>query len=264
MQRIPESVVELGPGASIGTGVAALLSGAQRYTGIDAVDFTSSTSNMEAYHGLEFLFRNRAPRPSRGFPPFDQYLDKHLFPSHILSPEILAGALQDARVREIHGAVRALNSDMPSPRLRYRTWQQPPAVADGTVDLVFSQVVMNQVDDLDSVYGSCARWLAPGGWMSHHIDFSSLDTTSEWNGHRAYGEAAWKLACGRRPYFVNRAVLGGHLQSIEAHGLEVVEVHRRVLPGGLTRAQHAPRWRECSDKDLATRTAFVMARKRAN
>lgn len=262
MHHIPQSVVELGPGASVGTGVAALLSGAHRYTGIDAVDFTSSKSNMEAFHGLELLFRNRAPRPSSGFPPYDQYLDERLFPSHILSPEVLARALENERVKAIHHAVRALGTGEPDSRLRYCTWARPLSIPHGTVDLVFSHVVVNQVNDLDMVYANCSRWLGPGGWMSHHIDFTSLGTTSAWNGHRAYGEIAWKIACGRRPYFVNRAVLGEHLECMKAHGFDVVEVHRGTLPGGLARHEHAPRWRACSDEDLATRTAFVIARKR--
>lgn len=262
MQDIPESVVELGPGASIGTGLAALLSGAQRYVGIDAVDFTSSEANLEVLHGLELLFGSRAPRPASGFPQFDQYLDERLFPSHILSPEVLARSLDNDRVAEIEEAVKALGGDRPDPMLRYQTWGRPLAIPDGTVDLVFSQVVMNQVDDMDAVYGNCAQWLKPGGWMSHHIDLSSLDTTPEWNGHRGYGDAAWKLARGNRPYFVNRALLSEHLQHMKAHGFDVVDVQRRVIPGGLTRYEHATRWRFCAEEDLATRTAFVIARKR--
>ena len=262
MRSMPASVLELGPGASIGTGVAALLSGAERYIGIDAVAYATANANTQVLAELRALFERRAPRPKAGFPSFDQYLDARLFPSHILDDRRLGAALAPERLARIEHAVEALATPAPDPAIRYYTWDHALDIAEGSVDLVFSHVVMNQVDDLDATYRHCARWVKPGGWMSHQIDFTSLDTTPEWNGHRRYGELAWKIIAGRRAYFVNREVLGGHIALMRRHGFEIVEVIRGARQGGLGRDQLAPRWRSCSDEDLATQTAFVLARRR--
>lgn len=261
MRCMPRSVLELGPGDSIGTGLAALLCGVERYIGVDKVAFASNRANIAVFRELTYLLQRRAPRPVGGFPPFDAYLDERLFPGHILGEQRLAASLAPSRLARLERAVHALGTSSPDPAIRYFTWERPDEIGDGDIDLVFSHVVINHVDDLEGLYAGCARWVRPGGWMSHQIDFTSLGTTPEWNGHRRYGELAWKVISGRRPYFVNREVLGTHLRIMTRHGFEIVHVIRGLRQGGLTRAQHAPRWRRCSDEDLATQTGFVIARR---
>jgi hypothetical protein len=262
MHVMPSTVVELGPGSSIGTGLAALLSGAERYVGIDAVAHATPDSNLQVFRELCWLFEQRAPRPNAGFPPFDMYLDASLFPSHVLTKERLEETLAPARLNRLQQAVMALSSRSPRPAIRYHTWNDRHGLGEAQVDLIFSHVVMNEIGDLEAVYQRCARWCRPGAWMSHHIDLSSLDTTPEWNGHRRYGELTWKLIAGNRPYFVNRETISTHLSLMERNGFEIVEVLRRRGENGLPREQHAARWRSRPDEDLSTRTAFVIARRR--
>ena len=93
-----------------------------------------------------------------------------------------------------------------------------------------------------------ARWTRPGGWMSHQVDFTCLETATEWNGHRAYGELAWKLIAGKRPYFVSREPLATHVRLIDAHGFDVVRVIRGRREGGIRRRHRrvvddSGRWR---------------------
>jgi hypothetical protein len=262
MHVMPSTVVELGPGSSIGTGLAALLSGAERYVGIDAVAHATSDANLQVFRDLCRLFEQRAPRPNAGFPSYDRYLDASLFPSHILTPDRLRASLAPERLNRLQEAVSALATSSPRPAIRYHTWSGRNGLGEAQVDLIFSHVVMNEIQDLDFVYDRCARWARPGAWMSHHIDFSSLDTTPEWTGHRRYGELAWRVIAGNRPYFVNRETLATHLGIMQKKGFDVVEVIRGKRDDGLTREQHAPRWRSCSDEDLTTRSAFVIARRR--
>lgn len=262
MDEIPESVLELGPGESIGTGVAALLSGAERYVAIDAVPHMRPEANAAVFSQLVALFQARAPRPRAGFPPIDQHLDARLFPAAALDEAHLARALAPARLARIEQAVRSIGRGDPEATIRYCTWSSPQPFAAGSVDLVFSHVVLNHVDDLADTYANCARWLRPGGWMSHQVDFTCLGTAAEWNGHRAYGELAWKVIRGRRPYFVNREPVATHLRVLENLGCEVVQVLRGSKQGGITREQLAPRWRGISDEDLATQTCFIVARRR--
>jgi methyltransferase family protein len=262
MRDMPRSVVELGPGSSIGTGLAALLSGAERYVGIDAVEHATADANLAVFRELCRLFEQRAPRPTRGFPAFDEYLDARLFPSRILTDERLEESLAPHRLNRLQKAVEALSSPSPHPAIRYQTWRAGSGPGDAQFDLVFSHVVMNEVEDLEGTYARCAAWLRPGGWMSHQIDFTSLDTTPEWNGHRRYGEVTWKIISGRRPYFVNREPMGTHLRTMERVGFEIVAAIRGRATGGLTREQHAERWRAFPDEDLDTQTGFIIARRR--
>jgi hypothetical protein len=262
MREVPRSVLELGPGESIGTGIAALLTGAERYVAIDKVLHMRPEANIAVFWELAQLLRSRAPRPLAGFPPFDEYLDERLFPSRILGDAVLDAALDPDRLARIEAAVRAVGTERASPMIRYESWDALRPVEPASVDLALSHVVMNHVDDLEGAYHALGQWVRPGGWMSHQVDFTSLGTAEEWNGHRKYGELAWKVIAGRRPYFVNREPLQTHLAILDRCGFDIAHLVRGRKPGGIERAQLAPRWRGISDDDLGTQTAFIIARRR--
>jgi SAM-dependent methyltransferase len=249
MRAMPHTVVELGPGTSLGTGFAALLSGAQRYIAIDAVRYAKSDYNEPIFRKLIALFQRREARPRKGWPDFDALLDDKLFPSHILTEQRLAASLAPERLQSLRGAIR------------YRTLAEEDPVRESEADLVFSHVVMCHVDDLNDFYARCARYLKRGGWMSHQTDFSCRELLPDWNGHLKYGESAWKIIAGRRPYFLNRDRLSKHLELLRKHGFELAAALRGMRGGGIERAQLAPRWRAISDEDLYCRGAFIIARK---
>src|SRR3979409_1984427 len=58
-----ETMAELGPGDSLGIGLAALISGTQRYLALDAVRYADSTRNLQIFDESIALFRDRAPIP---------------------------------------------------------------------------------------------------------------------------------------------------------------------------------------------------------
>jgi SAM-dependent methyltransferase len=262
MATVPETVLELGPGASIGTGVAALLSGARNYLAVDVVRHLRENRDLALFHELAGLFRARAPRPRAGFPAYDQYLDARLFPSHILDEPRLAEALDPERLDRLEADIARLSQAGPESAIRYFAGDDAGEVPERAGDLVFSQVVLNHANELEPIYADCARWLKPGGWMSHQVDFTANGTAAEWNGHLAYGELAWKIVLGRRPYFINRAPVAEHLRLLDAHGFDLVHVIRARGEGGIRRDELARRWRTMSDDDFTTRNAFIIARKR--
>jgi hypothetical protein len=261
LQSMPHSILELGPGESLGTGLAALLCGAQRYAAIDVVRHASVTSTRPVLRELTTMFQNRAPRPVKGWPDYDAELDARLFPSAILPDEDLAHTLKPSRVAQIGAAVERLDFEHQHPMVRYATWGEPEPMGAGEADLIFSHVVMGLVESVDPIYGHCARWLRRGGWMSHQIDLTSHGVTDEWNGHLRYSDAAWTAIAGRRPLFVNRERVSAHVRLIEKNGFEVISVLRRIATGGIARNELAPRWRDISDEDLNCSTAFIVARK---
>jgi SAM-dependent methyltransferase len=262
LTRVPDTVAELGPGDSLGIGLAALLSGANHYEALDVVPFASPTANLEVFEELVSLFERRAPSPAEGFPDFWQYMDDDLFPHHILTDDVLAASLAPRRVDAVRRALRGEPVDDIS--IDYRVpWTDRSIVRPATVDLVLSHSVMEHVGDLDATYGAIARWLRPGGLMSHQIDFTSHGLSQTWNGYRAYSEPLWKAIVGRRPFLINRAPCSVHQELIDRHGFQVTCCLKNLRSDGIERARLARRWRSISDADLECAGAYVQARRPA-
>src|SRR5262245_5472028 len=102
---MPSSVAELGPGESLGGGLAALLSGVSRVYGLDAVAYSSTVKNLRMLDEMVDRFPCRAPRPTQVWPEFDAYLDASLFPGHILTDEVLERTLAPGRIEAIRDAI---------------------------------------------------------------------------------------------------------------------------------------------------------------
>jgi hypothetical protein len=127
--------------------------------------------------------------------------------------------------------------------------------------MVFSQAVMEHIDDPGGAYRAAQRWLRPGGFMSHQVDFRSHDYTSEWNGHWACSSPRWRLIRGLSPYLINRLPYSSHVDLINASGFRIVHTVRHQENAGITRNQLAREFRWLNDDDLHTFTAFFQAAK---
>jgi hypothetical protein len=262
----PRTVAELGPGDSLGIGLAALLTGASTYVGLDLVNYASAARNAAVLDDLVALFESRAPIPdATEFPEVKPYLPSYEFPEHILTQERLAGCLAPSRLAKIRHALERVN-DTPDARgeegvrIIYRApWNDPAVIERGTIDLVYSQAVLEHVDDLERTYRALAVWIRPGGFASHQIGFVSHGITPEWNGHWTISDPVWKLIRGRRPYLLNREPASTHLRLIRASGLEVVNEARVGKQSDVARERLAARFRAMSDEDLTTRAVFVQA-----
>jgi len=264
MRQVPAMVAEMGPGKSLGCGLAALLSGAERYAALDKVRHASAATTVPLLEPMRALFSSRAPRPAKGWPDYDDMLDARLFPGQILTDERLSRSLAAPRLAELSDAARKLDDKKQHRRLRYGTWHDAAnVVVAGQADLIFSHAVLSFVEDQEAFYQCCARWLKPGGWMSHQIDFRCSGVANEWNGHLQYSEAVWRIIVGQRPFFVNRHRLSHHLALLRKYGFEVQSVERFVRQDGIERSALAPRWRDISDEDLTCANAFIIARKAA-
>jgi len=259
LDAVPATVAELGPGDSLGIGLAALLSGASRYEALDVVPFASTDTNVAVFDELVSLFERRAPSPAAGFPDFWQYLDNDLFPHDILTDDVLATSLAPERVDRIRRLLRgAVFDDL---AITYRVpWTDESVVREHSVDLVLSHSVMEHVVDIDGTYQAIARWLKPGGLMSHQIDFTSHGLSQQWNGYRAYPELVWKAVLGKRPFLINRVPCSEHRDAIDRHRFEVTCYLQNHRSDGIERAKLAKTWQSLSDDDLNCAGAYVQAR----
>src|SRR5690606_22025848 len=187
-------------------------------------------------------------------------LDDHRFPAAVLTETRLARALAPDRVARLRRALVADGHDPSSPITYRAPWFDAATIEPGTVDWIFSQAVMEHVDDLDATYRACHAWLSPGGVMSHQIDYKSHGTAAAWNGHWAYSDIAWRMVRGARLYLVNRQPHSAHRAALARAGFELLLDLPVMRRDGLPRARLAPRYRTLDDADLATAGAFLIAR----
>lgn len=260
----PEAVAELGPGDSLGIGLAALLSGVSRYYGFDVVPHASHQRNRQVLAELVELYARRAPIPDADeLPEVEPRLASYTFPGQAWPEDRLRAALAPSRLRAIERAIEGDSDPAVGPAVAYVVpWNDPAVIRPGSVDLVLSQAVMEHVDDLPGTYRALHAWLKPGGYMSHTIDYRSHGTASGWNGHWGHSDFSWKLVRGRLPYLLNRQPHSAHLHLLEGAGFELVTDLRTRSGPELARDRLAPRFRAAlTDDDLSTPVAFVQARK---
>jgi hypothetical protein len=259
---IPNTLAELGPGDSIGVGIAALLSGANHYYGLDIKRYSSLDRNLKILDELADLFKRKAPRPVKGFPDFDALLDENLFPNAILTDRVLSNALHPARIAAIKQAIINGVSDDGTISIQYIVpWNDEKNIEPQSVDVIVSHSVLEHVNDLESAYTACHGWLKPNGIMTHQIDFTSHGLAKLWNGYRTYSERVWKMLSSKRDCWINRQPVSVHQHIIENLGFDSLIVLKQYKNNNLSMNHLAPRWRSLSEDDLSCSGVFLQARK---
>ena len=226
----PRTVMELGPGRSLSAPIAALLGGADRAIGMDAVAYASGPENLRVFDAL-----------------------------------VEEAGVDEGRAAELRRAVAAAGDPGRETVLQYRApWSDESAVPPETVDFIFSISVLEHVTDPDAVYRSCFRWLRPGGVMAHKIDHSSHGITRHWNGHYWVPDWLWRLIMGRRPYAINRWTPDDHRTAAKAAGFEVISMECGTADDDgspLYRQEPQGQFRGLSRQSLFAKTSiFVMRR----
>jgi SAM-dependent methyltransferase len=255
MTEAPPSVVEIGPGRSLGSGIAAMLCGANQYYAADIAPYTDRRENGPVVDEIAELLRKREPIPGdTEFPKVYPRLQDYSFPDHILTPAILEASLAPARVAAIRAAVTGETADASGIRVVYET---PDAlkrgIPPGSIDMVFSQAAMQYVTDLDSYYQTMYKWLRPGGMITHQMQFTSEGITRDWNGFMAVSDFTWETLTHERLYVMSRQPCSWHITAMEKAGFKVAKCLRELGSSALTRRDLAPRYRQVPDEDLETR-----------
>lgn len=261
MAGVPRSLVELGPGDTLGVGLAALLSGVDEYYALDVVRYADPAHDLQIFEELVTLFETRAGRPSKGWPDYENLLDRQLFPSHILTEKVLGRALQPQRVEAIRQMLRAPHAGgRGGMAIHYiAPWTEQAVPLRGSLDAVISHTVLQHVSDLEGTYRAIAGWLKLGGIMSHQIDFGCMGMAREWNWHWGCSDFLWKIIAGRRAYLINRQPCSAHLKLMEKHGFRTSCVLKYHRTDGIHRARLSAPWRHLDDDDLTCSGAFVVA-----
>lgn len=258
----PKTVGELGPGDSLGIGLAALISGSDRYFAFDVMEHASVESNLAIFEELVALFQDKAPIPaSAEFPKLKPHLDKYDFPDDILDDGRLRRALESSRLDRIRDSISGGHRN--DSLVQYKVpWYDAAVIEDESIDVLYSQAVLEHVDDLRGTYRAMRAWLKPSGYISHQIDFKCHGYAEDWNGHWAYSDFVWKVIRGRRPYLINREPHSTHVAMLAEEGFRIVCDDRFVTDSRVTISDLAPRFQSMSSEDLVTSAAFIQGVKK--
>ncbi len=257
----PRIVAELGPGNSLGVGLCALMSGAEKCFALDVVHHVDLERNLEIFDELLALFRARAPIPDeQELPHVKPYLDGYEFPAEILTDELLDEALSAQRIQLIRDSLRDISQ--PNSMIEYKVpWADAGVIQSGQVDMIYSQAVLEHVEDLANTYRAMHSWLHDSGLISHQIDFRCHGSAAEWNGHWRYNNWLWKLIKGNRHDLINRMPLSAHKDLLLRSGFKLLQEVRVTSPSRFSVGQLAGPFRSISQEDIQTSGAFLLARK---
>jgi len=265
----PKSIAEIGPGDTLGVGLAALISGAEEYYACDVVKHAHNVDdNLELLAGVISLFGSRAPIPGEEeFPDLYPRLMSYKFPDHIFTAARMCESLKNDRINSIRSEIAKIDKNFSEGRegrvkIRYVVpWYGSDVIQRGQLDMIFSQAVMEHVDDMVLAYGIMYAYLKSGGFVSHEIDFQSHGTALVWNGHWGYSDLLWKIIKGRMPYLINRYTHSQHLDVIKRAGFKIIIDITSKRTGGIDRQLCATQFKNMSDEDMVTSSAFIQAAK---
>lgn len=268
--RLPEVTAELGPGDSIGVGLMSLLTGAKHYYALDVVQHTDLKENVSVVDELVelLLYQNDIPNDEE-FPRLYPRLDSYDYPSRIITEQRLMNAKDREWIQNLKGNLQKNENFSKDSSIKYFCpWCDSSVINESSVDMIFSQAVLEHVDDLYETYKTMSLWLKHGGVMSHQIDFQSHGTAEEWNGHWSYSDFEWKLIKGRRTYGINRAPLSVHVELLNKTGFKILAIipvknySEEKYTGAISRDKLSRRFNNITEEDFSTCSAHILAIKK--
>jgi hypothetical protein len=252
--KVPRVVAELGPGSSIGMGLAALIAGAETYYGLDIASHLDIDRNLAIFDDLVEMFRRWKQVPQHGmhestFPlplnwEFPATIEKNI--DHSLNADRIQ-ALRDDLLNRTGNFIKIA---VP--------WDTTDVVPAQSVDWLMTHSVMEHIDNLEEAYKCCSHWVRRGGIMTHEIDYSSHRLTRHWNGHWTMGDVTWTLVRGQRPYLINRIPHSGHEKLIKRNNFSILKDVHHIPGGGIQRQDFAAAFRQMSDSDSKIQKSFVV------
>jgi predicted SAM-dependent methyltransferase len=264
--EIPKYVVELGPGDSLGTGLASLITGAEKYYALDIVRYTNAEESLKIFDELVLLFKNKSPIPSQAeFPLIRPLLNNYDFPHYLLDENKLQYLLSDERINSIRNAIKKIeivNEQDTDEMISFIVpWLGNNLIENNSIDMIFSQAVLQHIDQLELTYNYMYQWLKPNGIISHEIDFKSMGSADTWDGHWAYSDIEWMIVKGRKLFYINREGYSTHKQLLQNNQFEVLFESKSYEPPTLHKNKIAKRFKSLSEDDLQTTNTFFQATK---
>jgi hypothetical protein len=259
---MPETVAELGPGDTPGIGFAALLSGVKHIYSLDVVKYWYNDRNLRIFEELVQLFKSKADIPDNSvYPRVKPVLDDYRFPSNILPDGLLKETLAEERLNAIRVEIMDINNPdniIIKPKI---PWHKADVLDKESVDFIYSQAVLECIDDLDNTYLAMCRWIKPGGLMSHTIDLKSHGLMKDWNGHWKFSRLEWWLTRGAKSFLVNRQPVSAHVRFHRIYGFRILEKKSVISENKLDINSFSKEFRGLSEEDLTTSGVYILSEK---
>lgn len=262
MTEVPKVIAELGPGDSLGVGIAALISGTEKYYALDVKRYNSYIYNLDIFDQLVSLFRQRSDIPNESeFPRIRPFLDSYKFPRQIFSDDYLTTILDEKRLEKIRRGIKDMEL-MKAGRIEYvAPWNKSSAVPPNSIDFIISQAVLQAVDNLELLYKMMFVWLKPDGMMSHDLGFKSCGSADKWYGHWEYSDLEWKIVRGRKSFFINREPYSTHIDLLRRNRFDILFEKRETATEITNKNRLARKFQYFSEEDLSTFSLFYQARR---
>ncbi|MCL2051743.1 MAG: class I SAM-dependent methyltransferase [Lachnospiraceae bacterium] len=260
LSKIPAKVAEFGPGNTIGSGLSAMLCGADELYCLDIFNYANTHQNQLLFDELVKMFMKKMDIPDDvEFPAIKPKLQDYSFPSNILTKEKLVKSLDKERINRIRECIGSLSEKKYKEKVLYiAPWDSKDAHLTD-VDFIFSQAVLEHIDNLEDAYAFFSKAISDNGYMGHQIDFKCHGTATKWNGHWSYSKLLFKLYRGKKPYLINRQPFSVHELAAEKYGFNLVNVTKQYSDEeGIKRRQLKKPFKHITDEDLITSGAYVL------
>jgi len=246
--QMPNTVAELGPGSSLGAGIAALLSGVNEYNALDIQNYVNKGRLLNDFESMLTIFKKR-------------HCEGIKFPHHILTEDILSKSLEESRINSIRNSIIADGSNSEYIKY-YAPWTDEQLIVFESVDYIFSQCVLEHVDALEECYIAMYKWLKKNGYSSHLVDFKCHDFTKHWNGHWAYSTKNWNTIKGTSDWAINRLPASKHHEFAVNAGFQIINFYRRfATTKGIDREKLCFEFSFIPEEDLKTSSIDILLRK---
>jgi|WetSurMetagenome_2_1015567.scaffolds.fasta_scaffold209144_2 hypothetical protein len=215
-------VAEIGPGDSLGMGLMALITGAEKYYAFEVRKFINPQKNLQVFDELILLFKSKEAIPGDNeFPLIHPKLSNYNFPEELFKDNYKQ-LINENRLNKIRQAIEKENFE--EIEIKYVIpWNENYITLNGKIDFLFSQAVMEHINDLEKAYKIMFDVLVPGGMISNEIDYSSHETHEKWNGHLNYGNILWKIIMHGRPYDINRMPHSVHIECLKKQNFMLIK-----------------------------------------
>lgn len=260
--HVDKSIAELGPGDSLGIGIAALLTGCKSYAAMDVYKYWDIPRNLRIFDNLVELFKSRARIPDQSeFPKVFPELDDYSFPSHILTNDILEKYLHPDRVAMLRKELEHIDEGTNKHIRYFIPWNEKENVEQGSIDFIYSQAVLEYIDDLEKTFRKLNLWMKPGGMMSHCTDHSAHGFTKSWNAHWMFSQAEWKLVHGNNAIVLNRHPKSDYTALHQKHGFTILSCLDLKKPSRFTNKHFKGKYKQMSVEDASTFATYMISRK---